>query len=905
MDEPRTLGAARYLVYLGISVIPMRMDRSKRPKIEWKEYQSRLASPEELEDWFAGGAPLGVVTGAVSGNLVMAEIEGRALDKLPQLEQLARDSGFGETWDRLERGWKEISPSGGIHWFFRTVTPPVGNRKLAMRPSTPEELEAWKDFERNKAVAKLEEPQLAARLAKVEAATPLTVPQTLAETRGEGGFVVVFPTPGHFHETGQPWQIVFGTTPDQVPTLTDEETETFLTLLGTLDEMPARIVDDVPRQPRSSVVVGDDGGIRPGDDLEMRTSWREILEPHGWTIAKVQGSTIYWVRPGKNPRDGFSATTGHAEDRDRLYVFSSSTEFETERPYTMFSAYAVLNHGGDLSRAAAELRRLGYGRDPDNFMVPTPPRTGTTTSGADTRQDTGPLLNPDRDRANPEIVLGSVAPVTDIATKRRRGAVAVSRTDQGNADLFIHEHKSSVRFDTVRKVWFVWENTRWVPEPYSKHGNTLYRAQKIVQDHLPTENEDDRKWQIKCLNPVSYNRIRTLAAANPELCVTTEDFDAHPWELNTPGGIINLRTGELLPPDPKRLHSKSTETVPDYTADRSAWLNFLAQTFPENTEQMIEYVQRLAGYSLIGDTKAQIIIFGLGSGGNGKGVMMETIAKILGNGPNGYALNQPVGFLTLRAANDHPEKIANMKGARFVTVPEIDHNARLDEGLAKSLSGGDRVTARFMGEGAFSWDPTHQLWLTGNTLPRLDSGGGKSMFRRLKVIPFLHEVPKEQVDPGLKDRLVDEHGPAILAWLVEGAVKYAQQGIGEDPMTVSNATGSYRQEMDTLGMFIEEKCITYTEEERTVTYGVIPHVPVLALYEQYRRFCDANNMSRPISQIAMSRRLREEYQVFTNKWDHQNGKTDKNIRGETRYLWIELSDKTSRFGDLDDEGRPE
>lgn len=878
MDEPRTLAAARFLVSIGISVIPMRMDRSKRPKIEWKEYQSRLAGSEELNQWFGGGAPLGVVTGAVSGNLVMAEIEGRALEQLPQLEQLARDSGFGETWDRLERGWKEISPSGGIHWFFRTVTPPAGNRKLASRPATEEEL----------------------------AENPKDKVKTLAETRGEGGFVVVFPTPGHFHETGQPWQIVFGTTPDQVPTLTDEETETFLTLLGTLDQMPARIVEDAPRQPRSSVVVGDDGGIRPGDDFELRTSWREILEPHGWTIAKVQGSTIYWVRPGKNPRDGFSATTGHAEDRDRLYVFSSSTEFETERPYTMFSAYAVLNHGGDLSRAAAELRRLGYGRDPDtNFMVPTPPRTGTTTVGADTRQDTGPS-DPDRDRTSgPEVVLGSVALVTDIATKRRSGPVAVTRTDQGNADLFINEHSSSVRFDTVRKVWFVWENTRWVPEPYAKAGNTLYLAQKIIQEHLPTDSEEDRKWKTKCLNPGAYQRIRTIAAASPLLGSTTEDFDAHPWELNTPAGAVNLRNGELMAPDPAKLHSKSTNTVPDYTADRSAWLRFLAQTFPENTEQMLEYVQRLAGYSLIGETDAQIIIFGLGSGGNGKGVMMETIASILGNGPNGYALNQPVGFLTLRAANDHPEKIANMKGARFVTVPEIDHNARLDEGLAKSLSGGDRVTARFIGEGAFSWSPTHQLWLTGNTLPRLDSGGGKSMFRRLKVIPFLHEVSEEEVDPGLKTRLVEQHGPAILAWLIEGAMKYAEHGIGPDPVTVSEATGTYKAEQDTLGMFIEDKCITYTPEEREVTYGVVPHVQVLALYEQYRRFCEINNMSRPISQIAMSRRLREEYQVFTNKWDHQHGRNDKSIRGETRYLWLELSDKTSRFGDLDDEGRPE
>lgn len=902
MDIPQTQSAALYLAQHGISVIPMYPNFEKRPAVKWKEFMERRATPEELTAWFAGGAPVGVVTGRISGNLVMAEIEGRARDRLDELKELADGSGLGELWARVNAGWVEISPSGGIHWFFRTESAPAGNKKLATRPSTPEELAAWMDHEITAAANIPDETLRAKRLAKIGASTGNDVLQTLAETRGEGGYVVTAPTPGWFHETGKGWVLARGTAPANVPTLTDDDADAFLSLLATL-HIPA---DNEKVQgestPHPAKAPGPDawGGISPGDDFEGRTAWEDILVPAGWTKLFESGGVKYWTRPGKS--QGISASTGKDPARDRLYVFTSSTDFLPEVPYTKFGAYAHLNHGDDYRAAASELRKGGYGRDPGSNGPSAPPRTEGTTPGSHTRQGKEPVrLDPGRARnKDPQPVMtGSSAPVTDIATKRRKGSATVSRTDQGNADLFINEHKTSVRYDTVRKQWFVWENTRWLPQEYSKTGGVLYRAQQIVAD-LPTDSDADFAWKMKCMTSGAYAKIATIAAAAPALGSTTEDFDAHPWELNTPAGIIDLKTGSLLPPDPAKLHTKSTSVPADFDADRSAWLQFLAETFPEDTDQMIEYVQRLTGYSLIGDTSAQIIIFGLGSGGNGKGVMMETLAQLIGNGPNGYALNQPVGFLTTRAANDHPEKIANMKGARFVTVPEIDENARLDEGLAKSLSGGDRVSARFMGEGAFTWEPTHQLWMTGNTLPTLASGGGDSLFRRIKVIPFLHKVPKDRVDEGLKKRLVGQFGPAILAWMIEGAAKYAESGLGADPTVVLKATGNYRSEQDTFGLFVDERCLVYTAEEQQVTYGEIPSTPVVTLYDQYRRYCDVNNMPRPISQIAVTKRLRTEYGINTNKWDAAAGRTDKSIRGESRYMWLELSDKSIRMGNPDD-----
>ncbi|WP_227469343.1 hypothetical protein, partial [Actinomyces sp. HMSC065F12] len=84
-------------------------------------------------------------------------------------------------------------------------------------------------------------------------------------------------------------------------------------------------------------------GDRPGDHYENTTTWNNILTPHGWTPVFTQGNTTYWRRPGK--KTGISATTGHNTDRNRLYVFTTSTEFLPETPYTKFAAYALLNHG--------------------------------------------------------------------------------------------------------------------------------------------------------------------------------------------------------------------------------------------------------------------------------------------------------------------------------------------------------------------------------------------------------------------------------------------------------------------------------------------------------------------------------------------------------------------------------
>ncbi|MFD8303209.1 bifunctional DNA primase/polymerase [Streptomyces sp. NPDC059690] len=319
---------------VGTSVVRATTDGEKRPVGKWTHHQRTRASVEAIRSWFAGGHPgIGIITGAVSGNLEMLEFEGRAVcdGVFQEFTDICNASGLMDVLNRIWGGYTEQTPSGGYHFIYRLTGMDVpGNTKLAQRPATEAEL----------------------------ADEPGNKIKPLIETRGEGGFVITAPSHGPVHPTGKPWQLLAGG-PDQIAAISAEERDALFQV--------ARMCDQIPRREPARVdgrrTAGDnDGSLRPGDDYEARTEWAEILEPEGWTHVFTRGSTSYWRRPGKHI--GMSATTGHAEDRDRLYVFTTSTGFEAERPYTRFGAYALLHHGGDHSAAARELARQGYGEQP-------------------------------------------------------------------------------------------------------------------------------------------------------------------------------------------------------------------------------------------------------------------------------------------------------------------------------------------------------------------------------------------------------------------------------------------------------------------------------------------------------------------------------------------------------------
>lgn len=720
----------------GCSVVPVRADGTKAPAVAWRQYQTTPAGKDVIDDWFASPSNgrsygLGVITGAVSGGLEMLELEGRAVTAglLPELVALARAAGLDELITRVLTGYAETTPSGGLHLLYRVDGRDgyrvPGNTKLA------------RDGDR----------------------------QVLIETRGEGGYVVVAPSHGAVHETGKPWALAAGEAAT-IPTVTAEEHAALHELCRALDAAPrADPSRDSPfTQPRAS---GEslEGSVSPGDDFEARTDWSEILD--GWTVVHTRGNVRYWRRPGK--RLGVSATTGAAEDRDRLYVFTTSTEFEAEVPYTKFGAYALLQHGGDHAAAARALHREGYGRP-----APEPVRPAGSTAAPQGGQET---------------------PAVQVTAEPR----TYTLTDDGNALRLIDTHAEQIRYCPERATWLHWDGHRWRWD----HAGQVAEHARAVARALPETDDAQRRHRKVSLSARGLSAMMQVARTDPRAVVRLDHLDARAFEINTPAGAVDLHTGRLLPPDPGKLHARSTTVAPDFEKPPERWLRFLATTFA-GEPALTTYIQRLLGVTLAGTVLEQVLPFCWGEGANGKTTLLGVIQRLLGIGDDGYAMSVSSDLLIATKQQSHPTELAQLAGARLAVTSELEDGQRFAEAKVKMLTGRDPISARFMRADFFTFRPTHSLWLLANHQPAVRAGG-PALWRRLKLIPFLHVVPPEDRDPHLEDRLVDEEGPAILAWAIQGAADYFAAGVAE-PASVATATAEYQRDQDSLARFVEEMC---------------------------------------------------------------------------------------------------
>lgn len=302
----------------GISVVPIRTDGTKHPSLYgWREYQQRRATATELARWFCMEQGIAFITGAVSGNLEALDFDCYDTFKAWRL-QMHGDPILSALYEHIASGYLEATPAGGRHLLYRCAVI-EGNQKLASRP----------DGEKRK---------------------------TLIETRGEGGLIIVAPSRGGVHPSGKPYRVVRGGV-SSIRTITAQQRDSLFSVARMFDEVPPASSHPVSL-PRLVSPFQEGNELRPGDLFNQTASWEDILIPHGWQLVRTIGTEGYWRRPGKdNP--GISATTNH-QGHDLLYVFSTSTVFETERGYTKFQAYTLLNHQGDFSAAARTLAEVGY-----------------------------------------------------------------------------------------------------------------------------------------------------------------------------------------------------------------------------------------------------------------------------------------------------------------------------------------------------------------------------------------------------------------------------------------------------------------------------------------------------------------------------------------------------------------
>ncbi|AOT25085.1 DNA primase/helicase [Mycobacterium phage TreyKay] len=440
---------------------------------------------------------------------------------------------------------------------------------------------------------------------------------------------------------------------------------------------------------------------------------------------------------------------------------------------------------------------------------------------------------------------GSLAPVVDINARRNPVAPAVTLTDTGNADLLVEAWGAKLRYCPDTGKWLSWKGTRW--EHGTDQGEAIVAARQVVEaikldDDSP---KDVIQHRMRSLSRKGLENMVALAKCSPDMRVRLADLDAEPYELNTPSGVVDLRTGHLLPHSPDGWHTKITGAGYNPAAVAPAWQKFLAGTFGDDVE-LIGYVQRLAGLAAIGKVTHHVLPFLFGGGSNGKSVLMDVLANVLGD----YAITAPANFL-LAGRDRHETEIARLHGARMVVCSEINAESKFDEAKVKVLTGGDILSGRYMRQDYFDFTPSHTLFLMGNHQPQV-SAGGTSFWRRLRLLPFLHTVPPEQRNPNLAAELIRDEGAAILAWVVAGARQIAADGLRE-PGSVLAATKEYSEQEDALGRFISECC--------ELTPGASGGAKPALVLKAYQRWAMSNGEDAMVSQVKLGRELSARFGV--------------------------------------------
>lgn len=291
--------------------------------------------------------------------------------------------------------------------------------------------------------------------------------------------------------------------------------------------------------------------------------------------------------------------------------------------------------------------------------------------------------------------------------------------------------------------------------------------------------------------------VERLAKADRRLAATVDQWDSDQWLLNTPDGVIDLRTGRTRPHDPGDHLTKITAASPG--GDCPTWKTFLDRVTAGDTD-LQSFIQRMFGYALTGDTSAHALFFMYGTGANGKSVAIDTVAGVMGD----YHRTAPIETFTASSTERHPTELASLRGARLVSAVETEEGRRWAESRIKSLTGGDTIAARFMRQDYFEFQPQFKLVIAGNHKPGLRSVD-EAIRRRFHLVPFTVTIPPDERDPQLRDRLKAEW-PGILKWLIDGCLSWQEQGL-RPAQAVLDATDAYLEAEDAISAWIDECCI--------------------------------------------------------------------------------------------------
>lgn len=758
--------AALYASRAGWSVFPL-LPRDKRPATK-NGFKDAVRDPGMVLDlWEASGSEcnIGLATGAVSGLFVLDVDASAPKGNEPGVSGLEALAALEALHGPLPAGRRVRTSAGGFHLYFR-----------------------WQDDRpvRNRARIRLPDGRRAG-----------------LDARADGGYVVLPPSvhPGY-----------------------------------------CPVCSTCLRWARGEPICDRGHEVVPGQVARVLYQWgesRELPDPPAWLLDLLdpprEERRVLPFRPLAPSADRY-ASRALQSACERIAAAG-----EGERHETLFRESAAIGElvgGGVVSRGEAEAALISAGEATGK----SPREVRRAVLDALARGEANPRRpEPTHSAAPPE-----PPPIDDDYLD---GLIEDERDDQpppapksyresdvGNADRLIDRFGGYLRWCAVmpHDGLLAWDGQRWrVDETKRASQYAQAVALDVVDDAAAAWEKVDRiRAMVAGTAPVegdpltlatrlksAEKRARGLGAwakasemaprlgamvdvARSRIAVSHAQFDADQWKINTWGGTVDLKSGDVAPHRRDDLLTKITgaSVNPATARPPELWLSFLRRIMGGDDE-MVLFLQRVCGYCLTGSTAEQCLFLLYGMGANGKSTFLDTLRAVLGD----YAAHtRAETLMDKKGGGGIPNDIAALRGARLVTASEPEQADRWSEGLVKEMTGDAAMSARFMRGEFFEFRPTFKVLVAANHKPTVRATD-HGFWRRIRLIPFEVQIPDAEKDRELGDKLLADRDN-ILAWMIGGCEMWQRVGLAP-PARVVDATAAYRAEMDVLGTFLAERCV--------------------------------------------------------------------------------------------------
>lgn len=379
-------------------------------------------------------------------------------------------------------------------------------------------------------------------------------------------------------------------------------------------------------------------------------------------------------------------------------------------------------------------------------------------------------------------------------------------TDKGDAERMANLYHNKLHYVEEKEQWLAWTGFLWRPVGKEFVMRCLKELSNAVRKEAKQEIDSARKktlleHALKLEGANKLENVLKLFKSEPKILTSVSAIDSHGSLISVANGTFDLLTDSFHAPDPSLLMTVGTNIVFDPEAKAPRWEKFISEIMNEN-EELVECMQRIVGYCLTNSVAEQCIFFFYGHGANGKSTLLNILLELLGD-----MGTQAQGELLLegsRSSGGASPDIARLEGKRVIAVSEFNDGKHLNEAQVKSLTGGDVITARYLFKNQFTFKMTGKLIVASNHKPII-KGTDHGIWRRIHLIPFEVKFEKERQDKTLEQRLREEL-PGILNWAIEGYRKWRESGLAI-PKSIVRKTAEYRQEMDMLGMWLDEHCL--------------------------------------------------------------------------------------------------